>query len=185
MATRKSAARRASTRRPARSGDAITLLKGDHRQVEKWFKQFEKAGASQKSNLAKQICTALRIHTIIEEEIFYPSFLAQAKDEDIHHEAEVEHAGAKQLIAQIESASPGDEYFDAKVTVLSEMIKHHVREEEQPGGMFAKARGAKMDLKELGTRLAEKKAELEAQVAEGRKPAADDPSLEASALIQS
>ena len=124
---------------PAR--DAIALLKADHRQVEGWFEQFEKArSASVKQELATKICNALRAHTTIEEEIFYPAFLEATEDKDLHHEAEVEHNGAKKLIAEIESADASDDYFDAKVTVLSEMIKHHVKEEEQRGGMFAEAR---------------------------------------------
>ena len=138
-------------RRASNSKDAIALLKADHRQVEKWFAAFKKArAASRKKTLAEQICNALKVHTTIEEEIFYPAFLAATKDEETHHEAEVEHDGAKKLIAEIESGGPEDEYFDARVTVLSEMIKHHVKEEEQPGGMFAEARKSDMDLDALG-----------------------------------
>jgi hypothetical protein len=88
------------------------------------------------------------------------SFLEATQEEDIHHEAEVEHDGAKNLIAQIEASGPQDDYFDAKVAVLSEMIKHHVREEEQREGMFAKARQSDMDLKALGAQLAARKAQL-------------------------
>ena len=113
-----------------------------------------------KWTLAKQICTALKVHTQIEEEIFYPAFLEATEDEDMHHEAEVEHTGAKRLIADIESRT-SDEYFDARVTVLSEMIKHHVKEEEQPDGMFAKARRSEMDLDEIGEQLQARKSELE------------------------
>jgi hemerythrin superfamily protein len=150
------------SRRAATSKDAIALLKADHRQVEKWFKQFSKARvATRKSSLARQICGALRVHTTIEEEIFYPAFLAATADEDLHHEAEVEHDGAKKLIAAIESTGPDDEYFDARVTVLSEMIKHHVKEEEQPGGMFAEARKSDMDLDRLGERMQARKEQLE------------------------
>jgi hypothetical protein len=142
--------------------DAIALLKADHRQVEEWFSEFEKAKDSKrKATLAKQICTALKIHTQIEEEVFYPAFLEATEDEDMHHEAEVEHNGAKRLIADIES-KPSDDYFDARVTVLSEMIKHHVKEEEQPDGMFAKARKSDMDLAEIGKQLQARKSELEA-----------------------
>lgn len=149
-------------RRAAASKDAIALLKADHRQVEKWFKQFDKArAASRKKSLAAQICGALRVHTTIEEEIFYPAFLAATADEDLHHEAEVEHEGAKKLIATIESTGPDDAYFAARVTVLSEMIKHHVKEEEQPGGMFAEARKSDMDLDLLGQRMTARKAQLE------------------------
>src|SRR6187200_3327601 len=128
-------ARAKSKRRPAKSQDAIALLKADHRQVEKWFKEFEKARTDgRKLELATDICNALKVHTTIEEEIFYPAFLDATKDKDLHHEAEIEHDGAKKLIAEIEAAGP-DDYFDARISVLSEMIKHHVKEEEQPGGM--------------------------------------------------
>ena len=83
-----------------------------------------------------------------------------AQEEDIHHEAVVEHDGAKKLIAEIAGAKPTDEYYDAKITVLSEMIKHHVKEEEQPGGMFARARKSETDLADLGKRMAARKKQL-------------------------
>ncbi len=151
-------------RRSTASKDAIALLKADHRQVEKWFKAFDKArAASRKKTLATQICGALRVHMKIEEEIFYPAFLTATKDEDLHHEAVVEHDGARKLIAIIEGSGPEDEYYDARVTVLSEMIKHHVKEEEQPGGMFAEARKSDMDLDQLGERMKAKKLQLERQ----------------------
>jgi len=157
MPTRKSTRKAASRSRR----DAISLLKADHRQVEGWFSSFEKTRSeTRKQELASRICGALKVHTRIEEEIFYPAFLEMAQDEDIHHEAVVEHDGAKKLIAEIEAATPADEYFDAKVTVLSEMIKHHVKEEEQPGGMFAKAKKSDMDLAELGKRMATRKKQL-------------------------
>jgi hypothetical protein len=79
----------------------------------------------------------------------------------MHHEAEVEHAGAKKLISEIESADPGDDYYDARVKVLSEMIKHHVKEEEKPGGMFAEARKSDLDLDDIGDQLKQRKAELQ------------------------
>ena len=143
-------------------GDAIALLKADHRQVEEWFEQFEKArDEGRKQDLAARICKALKVHTTIEEEIFYPAFLDATEDKDLHHEAEIEHDGAKKLIAEIEASGPDDDFYDAKVSVLSEMIKHHVKEEEQPGGMFAEARKAGMDLAALGEQLAARKAELE------------------------
>ena len=143
--------------------DAIALLKADHRQVEKLFQQFEKArNAERKEDLATKICEALTVHMAIEEQIFYPAFLESTDDTDLHHEAEVEHNGAKKLIAEIEDSSPDDEYFGSKVKVLSEMIKHHVKEEEQPGGMFSEARNSDMDLDALGEKLAARKAELEA-----------------------
>jgi hemerythrin superfamily protein len=158
-AARSPAARKSSTA----AMDAIALLKADHRQVEAWFEQFERSRSTErKAVLADQICEALRAHMSIEEEIFYPAFLEATGELDIHHEAEIEHGGARQLVAQIEVTDPVDDYFGAKVKVLSEMIKHHVKEEEQPGGMFAKARKSGMDLDELGTRLRERKEALQA-----------------------
>jgi hypothetical protein len=107
-----------------------------------------------------RICEALTAHATIEEEIFYPAFLEATQEQDLHHEAEIEHEGAKRLIADIEASSPDDDHYDARVTVLSEMIKHHVKEEEQPGGMFAKARQSEMDLQALGAALRSRKQEL-------------------------
>jgi len=150
--------------RPARHRDAIALLKADHQQVKQWFGQFRKTSEAARQNaLARDICHALRLHTTIEEELFYPAFLEATHDKDIHHEAEVEHHGAKELIAEIEHSNASDDYFRAKVNVLAEMINHHVREEEKPGGMFAEARKARMDLIALGERLAERKSQLESQ----------------------
>lgn len=155
------ARRRARAAAPA-SQDAIALLKADHRQVEEWFEQFEKTRSDErKQQLASQICKALEVHTKIEEEIFYPAFLEATEEEDLHHEAAIEHNGAKKLIAEIEASGPEDEYYDARVKVLSEMIKHHVKEEEQRDGMFAKARQSEMDLEALGEQLAARKAQLE------------------------
>lgn len=158
------AAKNASRRRLSRPRDAIALLKADHRQVSGWFADFKKASSnSRKQTLAKNICQALRVHTMIEEEIFYPAFWSATGDKPLHHEAEIEHQGAKNLIAEIEKSDPADDYFDARLTVLSEMIKHHVKEEEQPGGMFAEARRANMDLTQLGEQLAQRKSELQSQ----------------------
>jgi hemerythrin superfamily protein len=141
--------------------DAISLLKADHRQVEGWFEDFDKARAdTRKLDLAGKICQALTVHTQIEEELFYPAFFDATADKDLHHEAIVEHAGAKKLIQEIKASSPEDDYYEAKVTVLSEMIKHHVKEEEQPGGMFAEAKKSDMDLVALGQQMAARKKEL-------------------------
>ena len=158
-ATRKTAARRRRTGR--RDPLAITLLKKDHREVEGWFDEYEQLEEdAEKLALFNKIATALKVHTTIEEEIFYPEERADV-EEDMLDEAYVEHDGAKKLIAEIESMSVGDEYFDAKVKVLSEMIRHHVKEEEKPGGMFAEARKSHMDLDDVGQRLAARKRELE------------------------
>jgi hemerythrin superfamily protein len=145
--------------------DAVSLLKSDHRQVKEWFQEFEEARSpTVKQKLATNICNALTVHAQIEEEIFYPAFLKATKDKDIHHEAEVEHSCAKQLIADIEDSSPTDDYFDSKVHVLSEMIKHHVKEEEQADGMFDEAKKSGMDLKSLGEELLERKEQLTAKL---------------------
>jgi hemerythrin superfamily protein len=163
----KGPSKKGSARRSEVGQDAIALLKADHRQVADWFEQFEKARTDdRKLALATQICDALTVHTTIEEEIFYPAFLEATKDKDLHHEAEVEHDGAKKLIAEIEASGPDDDYYDAKVKVLSELIKHHVKEEEQPGGMFAEARKSAMDLDALGEQLAARKEELESQISD-------------------
>jgi len=151
----------ASSRKKTPAPDAISVLKADHRQVERWFSEFEGVrSASKKQQLASKICEALTMHTTIEEEIFYPAFLQATGDKDIHHEAVVEHDGAKKLIAEIQGMSPEDDYFEAKVTVLSEMIKHHVKEEEKPGGMFAEAKKSELDLAALGEELLARKHEL-------------------------
>jgi hemerythrin superfamily protein len=156
--------RRSTKAAAGRYRDAVTLLKADHQQVKQWFEQFRKAsGETRRGVLARNICHALRLHTTIEEEIFYPAFLEATGNEDIHHEAEVEHQAAERLIVEIEQSTPSDDFFRARVNVLGEMIKHHVREEEKPGGMFATARKAKMDLKTLGQLLAERKSELESE----------------------
>ena len=158
------ASARKKTSKSTNRSDAISVLKADHRQVEEWFSQFKKSKiSSKKQQLASAICEALIAHATIEEEIFYPAFLAATEDRDLHHQAVVEHDGAKKLIAQIRDMSPDDDYFDAKVTVLSEMIKHHVKEEEQPGGMFAEANKSDMDLRGLGEQLLARKKELTSQ----------------------
>ena len=137
--------------------DAIALLKADHREVEELFEKFENAsGKERKQKLAEQICTELKIHSMIEEEIFYPALDGKI-DDDLLKEAYVEHDGAKVLINDIMSGGPDEEYYDAKVKVLSEEIEHHVEEEEKPKeGMFAQARDADVDLVELRDRMAER-----------------------------
>ena len=127
--------------------DAISLLKADHRKVEGLFEQFAKAkDNARKQKLAQEICTELTVHATIEEEIFYPA-CKEAVEDDLEHEAYVEHDGAKVLIAEIAQGNPDDEFYDAKVMVLSEMIKHHVKEEERPGeGFFAQACKGDVDM---------------------------------------
>jgi hemerythrin superfamily protein len=144
--------------------NAIQLLKADHREVEGMFSDFEKTnGAVAKGKLAEKICLALKVHTQIEEEIFYPAARDALSDEDMIDEAVVEHAAAKDLIAEIEAMEPGEDLFDAKVKVLSEQIEHHVEEEEKE--MFPKLLKTDMDMRALGLRMAERKTELMSSLA--------------------
>jgi hypothetical protein len=156
-------ARTRAARRSRAPADAFALLKADHKKVKGLFNQFRKAkkqdaDAATKSALVAQICMELRVHTQIEEEIFYPAVREQVEDQDIMDEALVEHAGAKELVAQLEGMSPGDDLYDAKVTVLGEEIDHHVKEEEGP--MFRKAKRARVDVVQLGEEMQARKAEL-------------------------
>ncbi|MGI9245829.1 MAG: hemerythrin domain-containing protein [Steroidobacteraceae bacterium] len=140
------------------------MLKDDHRKVDEMFMQFEKARSDdRKRALASNICMALRVHATIEEEILYPAFYEATQDQDLHHEAIIEHDGVKKLIAEIESSGPDDEYFDARVSVLAEMVRHHVREEERRDGLLAKGRSAGLDMRALGEQLAERKRQLESE----------------------
>ena len=153
--------------------DAIALLKADHRKVEGLFEKFESASDAKKPALAQQICNELKIHTMIEEELFYPALEGKI-EEDTLAEAYVEHDGAKVLVNDIMAASAEDDYFDAKVKVLSEEIKHHVKEEEMPKeGMFAQAREADVDLVELRDRMLARKEELMAQAESSGLPPAE------------
>lgn len=159
------AARSRTRTTKARNGsgrdDAVSLLKADHREVERLFGEFESARSTDRQQkIAERICEALKVHTTIEEEIFYPAFLEATDDTDLHHEAEIEHAGAKNLIEEIEATGSRDDHFKARVTVLREMIRHHVKEEEQRGGMFSEAQKSDMDLGQLGRELRERKLEL-------------------------
>ena len=150
--------------------DACDLLDTDHKNVKKMFKEYEELtksrarGAGQKKlDLARQICNELKVHTQIEEEIFYPAVREAIKETELLDEAEVEHAGAKELIAQIEAAGDADDMFDAKVKVLGEYIDHHVKEERTE--MFPKARAAKkLDLVAIRDALEARKEELKAEV---------------------
>jgi hemerythrin superfamily protein len=139
--------------------DAISLLKADHREVKGWFEAYEGSSSkAAKAELSSKICAALKVHSRIEEEIFYPAARAATKDDDLLDEELVEHAAAKDLIAQIETMSVGDDLYDAKVKVLSEEILHHVKEEE--GELFPEVKASKLDLDAVGAKLAKRKAEL-------------------------
>ena len=151
--------------------DAIALLKADHRKVEDLFAKFETAReADTKKRLAKQICTELTVHTILEEEIFYPACKGEIED-DLISEAYVEHDSAKVLIAELEAGSPAEEFYDAKVKVLSEQIEHHVHEEEKRSeGMFSQARAVGVDMDDLGARMLARKQVTPCPVAQAGSP---------------
>jgi hypothetical protein len=149
----------------ASAPDAIALLTQDHKNVKALFEQYEGLGEkayATKQKVAQQICEELTIHTTIEEEIFYPAARAAIDDDDIMDEADVEHAGAKELIAQIQAMKPDESHYDAKVKVLGEEIDHHVKEEQ--GEMFPKVRKTKLDLAGLGAQMAARKAELKEEM---------------------
>jgi hemerythrin superfamily protein len=153
-----------STRSTDAPLDAVALLKQDHRAVEALFAEFEEADESEQAELATRICQMLTVHTQIEEEYLYP----QAKDafgeeeDEMVYEAEIEHGSAKELIAKIEASTPEDPHFKPLVTVLSEYIKHHVKEEEKE--LFPSLKQTELDLKELGSQLAQRKMELMEQM---------------------
>lgn len=140
--------------------DALSLLRNDHETVTALFEKFENAKRSdQKLKLASTICTELKIHAQIEEEIFYPELREIAADtDDMLDEADVEHDGAKKLIAEIEESEPEDQLFDARIKVLSEYIRHHIKEEHSK--IFPAARKSGLDLTEMGERLTARKQEL-------------------------
>ena len=168
MATVKKAARKQAPAKSAAAksgapGDAVQLLMSDHKEVKGLFAQYQKlvdgdAGDDEKQELAETICEMLTVHATIEEEIFYPAARDALDEQDLLDEAEVEHASAKDLIAQIQGMEASEELYDAKVTVLGEYINHHVQEEE--GEMFPAAKKSSLDLKALGAELLARKEEL-------------------------
>jgi hypothetical protein len=151
--------------------DALALLKADHEKVKNLFLEFESLKGiddddeddERKAELVDEICYELTLHTVLEEEIFYPALRAAIGGQDMMDEADVEHAGAKELISQLEVMYPGDDHFDATVTVLGEEVGHHIEKEE--GAMFEAARNAGIDLDELGDQLSARKEELEEDLA--------------------
>jgi hypothetical protein len=158
--------------------DAIALLKRDHREVEALFERFEKAsGDGAKEKLARRICTELKVHAAIEEEILYPALRGKIDDDDLD-EAYVEHDGAKVLINDIEAGSPDDHFYDAKVKVLKEEIEHHIKEEEKESdNIFSQARKTDVDLDALGATMAVRKAELMALATSAGLPPAQPATL--------
>ena len=152
-------ARKTVPARKSRSPDAITLLRADHKIVSELFEKFDGARSpARKKALVAEICAELTVHAQIEEEIFYPTVKQALKDKELVPEATIEHATLKSLIAQVEGVEPDGEMFDAKVKVMSEYVKHHVKEEQNE--MFPKVRASKLDLVDLGSQLAMRKQEL-------------------------
>jgi hemerythrin superfamily protein len=144
------------------AGDALSLLRADHARVVELFEQFtdmkDDVDEQEKDALVARICGELIVHTAIEEELFYPSAREVMNQDDLFDEATVEHASAKDLIAQLGEMEPDDELYDAKVTVLGEYVKHHIQEEESE--MFPRLRETSLDLDALGRQLAQRKVEL-------------------------
>jgi hemerythrin superfamily protein len=165
--------------------DAVALLKADHRKVEELFAKYESArGADRKKKLATEICTELTVHATIEEEIFYPACNGEVES-DLLDEAYVEHDGAKVLIAEISAGDPDDAFYDAKVKVLSELIKHHVKEEEKRAeGLFAQAKEAGLDVDALGSTLMERKKALLAEIKSNGLPVPETRSYSGHELSQ-
>ncbi len=153
--------------------DAIELLLDDHKQVRQLIKQYEKihekAAADEKQELAEQICSEFLLHADIEEQFFYPAAREALEEEDLIDEAEVEHASARDLVAQIQSMQPDDPMYDAKVKVLGEYIEHHVEEEEKE--MFPKVKKAKLDFDALGQEMMQAKESAQAGFLAGDKAA--------------
>jgi hemerythrin superfamily protein len=144
--------------------NALDLLKADHDKVKDLFSQFERLRGNhdadrRKAELVDEICYALTLHSMLEEEIFYPVLRSAIDDDELLDEADIEHAGARELIGQLDIMAPGDDHYDATVTVLGEEIAHHIGKEE--GELFDAARGAGIDLAGLGQQLAARKDELE------------------------
>jgi hemerythrin superfamily protein len=164
-ATKKASSPTRAPRKPPRrtrttAPDALALLKDDHKRVDALFQRFAKLkeDGEQKAALVENICGELTIHTTLEEDVFYPAVRGAIGDDDLMDEAAVQHESARTLISEIMRMSPGDVYYDAKVAVLGEYIRHHVKEEQEQ--MFRKVRAANVDLKALGAAMAARKKEL-------------------------
>lgn len=148
-----------SPKTAARPTGATAMLRADHKQVSALFAEYEKTrAAARKKKLVAQICADLTLHAQLEEEVFYPAVKKALKDTELIPEATVEHATLKDLIAQVEGVEPDGEMYDAKVRVMAEYVKHHVKEEQNE--MFPKALATKLDMVELGAQMAARKEQL-------------------------
>jgi hemerythrin-like domain-containing protein len=150
------------------AADALALLRAEHEQIRRLFARCEglrglEDAEETLAELVDELCDALLVHTMLEEELFYPALRAASGDEELLDDAELEHAGARELISQLEVMYPGDEHFDATLAVLGEEFAHHVEQEESE--MFEVARAAGLDLAELGHRLALRRDQLDDDMA--------------------
>ncbi len=149
-----------SKKESTKAQEATAMLRADHKLVNELFEEFESArSGTKKRALAEQICRELTIHAEIEEEIFYPAVKQALKDKELIPEATVEHSTMKDLIAQIQEVDADDEMWEARVKVLGEYVKHHVKEEQNE--IFPKARESKLDMAELGAMMKQRKEELQ------------------------
>jgi len=155
-----------TTHKPA-SKNAIEVLTNDHKEVLQLFSDFEtlkkadELNEGAKRSLVEKTCSKLTHHLQVEEEFFYPALRDAFEDMTLVDEAEVEHSIANQLISELESMEPSDDFYDAKFTVLGEYIRHHIAEEQER--IFPKAKKFKVDLIALGTDILQRKQELRAE----------------------
>jgi hypothetical protein len=138
---------------------AIAILIRDHDKVKDLFDRFKKAGApAEKEKIIAEAVSELKVHAVIEEEIFYPAVRRQLS-EDVMNEADEEHHVARVLIAELDRDGRGDDHREAKFTVLAESVRHHIREEE--GEMLPKAKSLDLDFEDLGKEMLARKKELQ------------------------
>ena len=156
------ATKKATAKKSVAPMEATAMLRADHKKVAGLFDAFEKTkSAARKKKIVSEICMELTVHATLEEEIFYPAVKAALKDHELVPEATVEHGSVKDLIAQVKDVEPDGEMYDARVKVMGEFVKHHVKEEQNE--MFPKAKKTKLDMIALGAQMAARKAELMAQ----------------------
>jgi hemerythrin-like domain-containing protein len=163
-AERKSSRTQSKNRNAKGGQNAFDVLENDHREVEEWLDEYDglERNDRHKADLAKKICVALKVHPQMEEEIFYPAVRDATKDDDLINEAIVEHATVKNLIEEIEDMKTGEELYDAKMRVLGELVKRHIREEEEE--LFPELQSTKMDLDAVGKELGQRKQALMAKM---------------------
>jgi hemerythrin superfamily protein len=165
--TTRSTDRKTDLTRKAAAHDALDLLIQDHRAVQRIFDAFEKTeddDLAAKGTLVRRACEELTVHAIIEEELLYPAAQEALLDSDVVdvEEAYVEHFLVKTLIEKFTALKPGAPGFDATFKVLTEMVRHHIEEEESE--LFPELRKSRVDLEALGKKLTQRKAALEAKL---------------------